>query len=97
LRPLLAGLEPAGASPSARDDPFELDARLRRALRLEQRLEAELGPLLRQVSAREYEWKAGSASLAAFALERLDTEEEASLLRYWVVRAGDGCTALRAA
>ena len=43
LRPLLAGLDTA--------DPFELDARLRRAVRLEQRLDTELAPLLRQVTA----------------------------------------------
>jgi len=46
LRPLVAGLDEA--------DTFGLDARLRRAVRLEQRLDAEIAPLLRRVASRDH-------------------------------------------
>ena len=63
----LAGLvEGLGAA-----DARELDARLRRAVALEQRREAALGPLLECVAARQlYRWR-GYASLEAWACERL--------------------------
>ena len=59
----MAGLEDAS--------PFELDTRLRRAVRLEQRRDAAMGPLLRQVSSAEYEWKGPFSTLGAYAREQL--------------------------
>jgi hypothetical protein len=66
-------------------------------MRLEQRLEAELGPLLRQVSAPEYEWKAEGDSLAAFARERLGMSARKLRALLQVERVGDLCPALREA
>ncbi len=63
LAPLVESLESA--------DAIELDARLRRALRIEQRWLAEIGPLLLEVArSRGYRYQ-GCSSLAAFARERL--------------------------
>ena len=63
LAPLVAGLESA--------DAVELDARLRRALRIEQRLLAEMGPLLLEVArSRSYRVR-GCSNLAAFARDQL--------------------------
>ena len=63
LAPLVEGLESA--------DAVELDARLRRALRIEQRWLAEIGPLLLEVArSRGYRFH-GCSSLAVFARERL--------------------------
>ncbi len=63
LIPLVEGLESA--------DAVELDARLRRVLRIEQRWLAEIAPLLLEVArARSYRFH-GCSSLAVFARERL--------------------------
>jgi hypothetical protein len=48
-------------------DAFELDARLRRALGLEQRLDAEIAPLLRHVVCAGHEWRVRFQTLAVFA------------------------------
>ncbi len=63
LHALLAGLGEA--------DAFELDARLRRAVALEQRLEAELAPLVRAVAGAGLQRLRGFATLEAWARERL--------------------------
>jgi len=89
LRPLLAGLEAA--------DAFELDARLRRAVRLEQRLDAEIAPRLRQVTAPEYEWRARYQTLAAFARERLGMSPRKARALLRLERVGALCPELRAA
>ncbi len=97
LRPLLEGLESAGGADGPGVDPFELDARLRRAIRLAQRLDAELGPLLRQVASPEYEWKSGFTSLSALARERLGMSPRKLRALLRVERVGDLCPALRQA
>jgi hypothetical protein len=60
---ILAGLDAA--------DAFELDAQLRRALALEQRLHARMGPWLLEVAEGRLYRGAGCASLGVFARERL--------------------------
>ena len=63
LKPLLEGLEET--------DAFELDERLRRALRMEQRLEARIGPHLALVWGRFVHRALGHATREAYARERL--------------------------
>jgi hypothetical protein len=63
LRALTAGLAEA--------DAFELDARLRRAVAQEQRLEAELGEHLLRVAEGRLHFAAGLRSLEHYARERL--------------------------
>jgi hypothetical protein len=63
LAPLVADL--------SRVDAFELDARLRRALRLEQRQLARLGPLLMRVASERGFRDLGYRGLDAYARERL--------------------------
>jgi hypothetical protein len=63
LEPLLAGLDDA--------DAFALDDRLRRALSMEQRLEARLGPLLAQVWRRWLHRALGYRTREAYVRERL--------------------------
>jgi hypothetical protein len=62
-RGLLAGLAEA--------DAFALDARLRRAVALEQRIEAEAAPLLRAIAERRLHRALGFETLDAWARERL--------------------------
>ena len=52
-------------------DPFELDARLRRAFSLEQRLDARMGPLLFRVWGRWLHRALGYSTREAYARERL--------------------------
>ena len=87
LLPLLTDLDSA--------DPFELEARLRRVVRLEQRLDAQLAPLLRQVTSPEYEWKERYASLATLARECLGMSPSKARALLRVERLGDVCPALR--
>ena len=89
LLPLLEGLCEA--------DAFELDARLRRAVRLEQRLDAQLAPLVRQVTSPEYEWRERYASLAVLARECLGMSPSKARALLRVERLGDVCPALREA
>ena len=63
LEPLLVGLDKA--------DAFELDQRLRRALVIEQRLDAKVGPLLAQVWNRWIPRLLGYPTREAYARERL--------------------------
>jgi hypothetical protein len=56
------------------DDPFDLDARLRRALSLEQRLDARMGPLLFRMCSRWAHHALGYRTREAYARERLDMD-----------------------
>ena len=89
LRPLLQDLDAA--------DPWELDARLRRAVRLEQRLDAQIAPLLRHVTASEYEWRTRYRTLARFARECLGMSPRKARALLRLERVGDLCPELRAA
>jgi hypothetical protein len=89
LASLVVGLESA--------DAFELDARLRRAVALEQRLEAEMGPLLLHIAEGRLHRAAGFTSMDEYARERLgiSPRKARSLLR--LERAGRRALLLRAA
>jgi hypothetical protein len=89
LRPLVEGLEHA--------DAFELDARLRRAVRLEQRLDSEIAPLLRLVTSAEHDWRERFHTRAAFARERLGMSPRKARALLRLERAGDVCPELREA
>ena len=80
IAPLEGGLDTA--------DAFELDARLRRAVRLEQRLDAELAPLLASLAL---------PSLEAFARERLGMSPRKARALRRIGRAAAGCPELGAA
>src|SRR5262249_39333287 len=89
LTPLLASLDSI--------DPIEIDARLRRALKIEQRLLSEMASLLLEVAhSRAYRGR-GFSTLASYARERLgmSPRKAQGLLR--LERAGDLCPELRAA
>jgi hypothetical protein len=89
LRPLIADLDAA--------DPFELDARLRRVVRLQQRLDAQLAPLLRHLTSSEHEWKQRYVSLEALARECLGISPSKARALLRVERLGEVCPALREA
>jgi len=89
LLPLLEGLDHA--------DPFELDARLRRVVRLEQRLGSELGPLLRELTSSEYIWKQRYTTLATLARECLGMAPSKLRALLRIERLGDVCPELRGA
>jgi hypothetical protein len=77
-------------------DAFELDRRLRLAVRLEQTLDAAIAPLLRHVTSVEHEWQGDShQTLSSYAREQLGMSagKARSLLR--LERAGDVCAELR--
>ena len=78
-------------------DAFELDRRLRMAVRLEQTLDAAIAPLLRRVHSAEYEWRGEWCALGTFAREALgmSASKARSLLR--LERAGEVCPELRIA
>jgi hypothetical protein len=78
-------------------DPFELDGRLQRTIRLEQRREAELAPLLRAATAPEFAWRDAYRSLAACAREQLGMSPRKARALLRIERAGDLCPELRAA
>jgi hypothetical protein len=78
-------------------DAFELDARLRRALRLEQRLAAEIAPLLRHVVCAGHEWRVRFHTLAAYAREHLGMSASKARALLRLERVGDVCPELRAA
>jgi hypothetical protein len=89
LEPLVEGLEAA--------DAFALDARLRGAVALEQRLEARMGPLLLALAEGRLYRPAGFANLETHAREclGLSPRKVRALLR--LERAGRRCPALAAA
>jgi len=89
LRPLLEDLESA--------DAFEVDARLRRVIRLEQRLDAQLAPLIRRVTSPEYEWSDQYRSKATLARECLGMSPSKLRALLRVERLGDVCPSLRKA
>lgn len=89
LRALLAGL--AGA------DAFEVDARLRRALRLEQRLDAEIARALRSVTSPEYTWRERHFTVSRLARERLGMSPRKARALLRLERVSEGCPALRRA
>ncbi|MGH7338406.1 MAG: HNH endonuclease, partial [Myxococcota bacterium] len=78
-------------------DATSLDARLRRALRIEQRLLSEMAALLLDVArAPAYRWR-GFPNLAAYARERLGMSPRKAQALLRLERAGDLCPELRAA
>jgi hypothetical protein len=89
LRPLLDGLDAT--------DAFELDARLRRAVALEQRLWAEAAPLLREVARRRLHLACGCATLETFARERLGISPRKARALLRLERAAAVCPELLAA
>ena len=86
---LAAGLEDA--------DPFDLDRRLRRAVRLEQTLDAAIAPLLRIVRCAEYEWSGDYQPLGDYACDQLGMSARKARALLRLERAGDVCPELRAA
>jgi hypothetical protein len=87
LAALAAGLAEA--------DAFELDRRLRLAVRLEQTLDAAIAPLLRQVTSPEYEWCGDYCTLARCAQDRLGISASKARALLRLERAGDVCPELR--
>ena len=79
-------------------DAFALDRRLRRAVRLEQTLEAQLAPLLRLVTGSEYEWEGPAYQpLAHYAPESLGMSASKARALLRLERVGDVCPELRRA
>jgi hypothetical protein len=66
-------------------------------VRLEQRLDAEIAPLLRHVTASEYAWRVCHHTLAAYARERLGMSPRKARALLRLERVGDVCPELRAA
>jgi hypothetical protein len=89
VRSLLDGLEAA--------DAFDLDTRLRRAVALEQRIEAQMAPLLLRVADSRSYRRDGHASVAAFARERLGMSERKGRALVRIARAAAGCPELATA
>ena len=78
-------------------DAFELDARLRRAVALEQRSEAALAPLLRRAFDARLHRRAGFASFEAFAREGLSLSPRKARALLRLERAAASCSPLREA
>ena len=89
LAPLLEGLDTA--------DAFELDAQLRRAVRLAQRLDAELAPLLRQVRPTSTSGARAAARSRRFAREPLGMSPRKARALLRLERARRPLPALRTA
>jgi hypothetical protein len=89
LASLLSGLDSANA--------FELDARLRRVLHLEQDLLARLGPLLLEIARRRLHRFFGFGSFGEFATEWLGICERKAQALLRLERAAHACPALRRA
>ena len=87
LSSLVAGLENA--------DAFELDERLRRAVALEQRLEAEMGPLLLRIAEGRLHRAAGFTSMDEYARERLGISPRKARALLRLERAGRRARLLR--
>jgi hypothetical protein len=87
MQPMLDGLAEA--------DPHALDARLRSAVAMEQRLDAEIGRLLRIVSVRQLHRASGIATLEHYARERLGMSPRKARALLRLERAGARCLALR--
>src|SRR5690606_180154 len=89
LAPLLDGLEDA--------DAFELDRRLRLAVRLEQTLDAAIAPRLRIATSARYEWSVTYRTLEHVAAERLGMSASKARALLRIERTGDVCPELREA
>ena len=89
VRRLVEGLRTA--------NPFELDRRLRAAVRLEQTLDAAMAPWLRHVSSSHYEWKHEFQTLAGFAREQLGISSSKARALVRIERVGEICPELSAA
>lgn len=89
LASLVAGLENA--------DAFDLDQRLRRAVALEQRLEAEMGPLVLRIAEGRLHRGAGFASMDEYARERLGISPRKARALLRLERAGRRARLLREA
>jgi hypothetical protein len=89
LASLVVGLESA--------DAFELDERLRRAVALEQRLEAEMGPLLLSIAEGRLHRAAGFTSMDEYARERLGISPRKARALLRLERAGRRAGLLREA
>lgn len=87
LEPLLDGLETA--------DAFTLDTRLRRIVRIAQRLDAEVAPLLRRASARDASVTRATKDLAEVARGRLGLSPRKARALARLDRFGDDCPTLR--
>ncbi len=74
-----------------------LDRRLRRAIELEQTLDASIAPLLRAVTSAEYEWQDAYRTLAAFARDVLGMSPRKARALLRLERIGDVCPELREA
>jgi hypothetical protein len=84
---LAAGLDGA--------DAFELDRRLRLAVRLEQTLDAAIAPLLRCVTSPEYEWRGDYCALPSYAREQLGMSASKARALLRLERAAGVCPELR--
>jgi hypothetical protein len=89
VRSLVEGIDDA--------DAFELDDRMRRAVALEQRIEAEMAPLLRALGESLRYRHAGAARFESWARERLGISPRKTRALVRLDRAGDACPALREA
>ena len=78
-------------------DAFALDRRLRRAVRLEQTLDAAIAPLLRIVRSAEHEWSHEYRPLPAYARDELGMSARKARALLRLERAGDVCPELREA
>ena len=79
-------------------DAFEVDRRLRRAVRLEQTLDAAIAPLLRVVTSAEYEWSTECwQPLARYAPESLGMSARKARALLRLERACEVCPELRGA
>jgi hypothetical protein len=78
-------------------DAFELDRRLRRAVALEQTLDAAIAPLLRAVTSAGHEWSGDYQTLSSYAREQLGMSAGKARALLRLERAGDVCPELRAA
>jgi hypothetical protein len=93
LPPFLASLVVALESA----DAFELDERLRRVVALEQRLEAEMGPLLLRIAEGRLHRTAGFNTMDEYARERLGISPRKARALLRLERAGRRARLLRAA
>ena len=79
-------------------DAFEVDRRLRRAIRLEQTLDAAVAPLLRIVTSAHYDWSTeGWQPLERYAPESLGMSASKARALIRLERAFEVCPELRAA
>jgi len=78
-------------------DACELDRRLRRAVRLEQTLDATIAPLLRVVRSPDHEWSDAYRTLSRYAPDALGMSARKARALLRLERACDACPELREA